>query len=189
MTAPVAVAPAAQHSWCLLALRAKSEPDPHLRANLEVVARHVAAEVAGDIPALLATLVPEPIYRVWGASSSRGPQGYAEVEQFYRDAIATGKNRLEFHISRVMVDRDTVLTEGVFRHAYSGATITARGFGGTATIEESAWYLVEYQALILWPIDAAGLIEGEDMYAGEVPRILRRLQPGELDHLGPVGRR
>lgn len=182
------LSPAARDSWQLLAQRIQSETDSRLRANLEVVARHVAAEVVGDMPTLMATMVPQPRYRVWGASASRGPQGYDEVEQFYLDSIAIGKNRLEFHVSRVMVDRDTVLTEGVFRHAYDGATIIARGFAGADGIEPTGWYLVEYQALILWPISAEGLIEGEDLYAGEKPRLLRALQSGEFDHLGPVNR-
>lgn len=186
MTAPLA--PAAQDSWRLLSRLIDTQTDPRLRANLEVVARHVAAEVVGDIPALMATMVADPVYRVWGASSSRGPQGHAEVEQYYRDSIEIGKNRLEFHVSRVMVDHDTVLTEGVFRHAYDGATIIGRGFGDPVGIDPRGWYLVEYQALILWPISADGLIEGEDMYAGEKPRVLRVLRLGELDHLGPVTR-
>lgn len=186
MTAPLS--PAAEASWHLLAERIATEPDSRLRANLEVVARHVAAEVVGDMPTLMATMVAEPHYRVWGASTSRGPQGRAEVEQFYLDSIAIGKNRLEFRISRVMVDRDTVLTEGVFVHAYSGAVIAGRGFAGADSVQPEAWYLVEYQALILWPVNADGLIEGEDMYAGEKPRVIRELRAGEMDHLGPVGR-
>ena len=53
------------------------ETDPVRRRNLEVVARHVTCEVAGDIAGILATLVAEPVYRIWGASTSRGPQGGA----------------------------------------------------------------------------------------------------------------
>ncbi|MFF2109379.1 nuclear transport factor 2 family protein [Rhodococcus koreensis] len=154
---------------------------------MEVVARHVEAEVRGDIPALMATLVAEPRYQVWGASTSLGPQGYDEVAEFYRAAIRIGKNRLEFEIGRVVVDHDTVLTEGVFRHTYSGAMLAARGYEGLQD-DSSAWFLVEYQALIVWPISAEGLILGEDMYAGEAPRIVRRLDAGEFDHLGPVDR-
>ncbi|RZL85012.1 MAG: nuclear transport factor 2 family protein [Rhodococcus sp. (in: high G+C Gram-positive bacteria)] len=181
------LSPRAAETWQLLANRAATERDPRLRANLTVVARHVEAEVRGDIPALMATLVAEPRYQVWGASASVGPQGYDEVANFYQAAIRIGKNRLEFEIVRVMVDRDTVLTEGTFRHAYSGAMLTARGYD-TVEDDPTGWYLVEYQALIVWPISRDGLIVGEDMYAGEAPRIVRRLDTGELDHLGPVDR-
>lgn len=182
------VHPVAERSWRLLTERAAAETDPRRRANLEVVARHVREEVRGDIPALMATLVAEPRYEIWGASGSVGPKGRKEVREFYAASIESGKNRLEFHVSRVAVDDDTVVTEGVFRHAYTGATLVHRGFAPLARVDAAAWYLVEYQAVIVWPIDAAGLIEGERMYAGERPRVLRRLHPGECGHLGPRGR-
>lgn len=180
--------PAAERSWQLLANRAGTEPDPRKRANLEIVARHVREEVRGDVPALMETLVPQPVYEVWGASDSVGPKGYDEVKAFYEASIAIGKNRLEFEISNVLVEHDTVATEGIFRHAYTGELLTSRGFAAEDEVEPAAWYLVEYRALIVWPIDVGGLIEGERMYVGESPRILRRLEPGECDHLGPPNR-
>ncbi|NKQ54288.1 nuclear transport factor 2 family protein [Amycolatopsis sp. K13G38] len=184
----VELSPAAERSWRLLAERAAAEADPRRRANLEVVARHVREEVRGDVPALMETLVAQPHYEVWGASGSAGPKGADEVRAFYEAAIEIGKNRLEFEISRIVVDQDTVVTEGVFRHAYTGELLARRGFATAVDVDLDAWYLVEYQALIVWPIDANGLIEGEQMYAGERPRIVSKLAPGESDHLGPPGR-
>ncbi|WP_028852171.1 nuclear transport factor 2 family protein [Thermocrispum municipale] len=184
----VELRPAAERSWQLLTDRLHAEQDPRKRANLEVVARHVREEVRGDVPALMKTLVPEPVYEIWGASDSVGPQGYDEVKAFYEASIAIGKNRLEFEITAVLVEHDLVATEGIFRHAYDGELLIRRGFARADEVERHGWYLVEYQALILWPIDADGLIEGERMYVGEKPRVLRRLEPGECDHLGPVDR-
>jgi hypothetical protein len=175
----------ARRSWRLLAERARTERDPRRRANLEVVARHVEAEVAGDIPALMATLVAEPVYRIWGASGSTGPKGHAAVTAHYAAMVASGKNRLEYAVDRVVVDRDTVVTEGVFRHAYQGKVMLRRL---SDDLDPDAWYLVEYRALVVWPIAPDGLIEGEEIYAGEVPRILRRLALGECPHLGPLTR-
>lgn len=178
----------AEHSWRLLAERIASETDERTRRNLEVVARHVREEVRGDVPALMATLVPQPHYEVWGASESVGPKGYEEVERFYESAIAIGKNRLEFEIDRVVADAEAVITEGAFRHACSGELLLSRGLGTPDEIEPAGWYLVEYRALIVWPVNADGLIEGEQMYAGERPRVVRRLAPGECVHLGPRDR-
>ncbi|MWA03198.1 nuclear transport factor 2 family protein [Actinomadura sp. LD22] len=180
--------PEARASWGLLAERAASEPDPRRRANLEVVARHVEEEVRGDVPALMATLVAQPRYEIWGASASTGPKGYDAVVKWYEDSIAIGKNRLEFEIARVAVDGATVVTEGVFRHAYTGAVLAGKATRGTAELEEHAWYAVEYRALVVWPISREGLIEGEHVYVGEPPRVLRRLSAGECPHLGPVDR-
>ncbi len=175
-------------SWQLLIDALGREADPIRRRNLEVVARHVTCEVAGDVDGVLATLVREPVYRIRGASTSRGPRGGAEVRAFYEDLVASGKNRLEFRIERVVADERTVVTEGEFRFAYPGAWLSGRPTEGDTPVAADGWYLVAYQALILWPIDDAGLIEGEDVYAGEPPRILRRLSSGELSHLGPIDR-
>jgi hypothetical protein len=179
--------PDAIDSWRLLADRLETETDPRRRANLAVVARHVAEEVRGNVPALMTTLVPEPVYRIWGASASTGPRGHAEVVAHYEAMLPSGKNRLEFEVTRVVVDDDTVVTEGIFRHAYRGSTVAGR-LGGSAAVDPDTWYVVEYQCLVVWPISADGLIEGEEIYAGEPPRIVRALQPGECPHLGPVRR-
>jgi hypothetical protein len=179
--------PDAVRSWRLLAERLEAETDPRRRANLEVVARHVAEEVRGDIPALMTTLVPEPVYRIWGASASTGPRGHDEVVAHYAAMLPSGKNRLEYELERVVVDDRSVVTEGRFRHAYRGSTIAAR-LEGVVDVDADRWYLVEYQALVVWPISADGLIEGEEIYAGEPLRVLRPLGPGECPHLGPVDR-
>ena len=164
------------------------ETDPVRRRNLELVARHVGCEVAGDVGGVLATLVPEPVYRIWGASTSRGPQGGAEVRAFYEDLVASGKNRLEFRIGRVVADHRTVVTEGEFRFAYPGSWLAGRTLPDGTPVAADGWYLVAYQAVILWPVADSGRLEGEDIYAGEAPRILRRLAAGELPHLGRADR-
>lgn len=184
---PTEVLPAARRSWRLLADKIDAEADPRRRANLEVVARHLVEEVRGDIPALMETLVAEPVYRIWGASSSTGPKGAAEVAAHYEAMVASGKNRLEYELSRVVVDDDTVVTDGVFRHAYRGDTLAGR-LGAAADVLPDSWYLVEYQAVVVWPISADGRIEGEEIYAGEPPRIVRELGPADCPHLGPVDR-
>lgn len=175
-------------SWQLLVDALERETDPIRQRNLEVVARHVTCEVAGDVSGVLATLVAEPVYRIWGASTSRGPRGGAEVRAFYDDLVATGKNRLEFRLGRVVVDAATVVTEGEFRFAYPGTWLAGRRLADGTPVTDDGWYLVAYQAVVLWPIDGSGLIEGEDIYAGEAPRVLRRLARGELPHLGPADR-
>lgn len=182
------LSPVAERSWQLLVDRARTETDPRRRANLEIVAEHVQQEVRGDMAALMATLVAEPSYEIWGSSDTRGPRGYDEVRKFYEAAVTIGKNRLEYEIGRIVVDGDHVVTEGIFRHAYSGQELVRRQRVPASDVDLQAWYLVEHQALILWPISSDGLIEGEHVYAGEQPRIVRQLRAGEYDHLGPVDR-
>jgi hypothetical protein len=175
--------------WQPLLDRIAAEPDPRRRANLEVVARHVVEEVAGNMPALMATLVADPQYLVWGASDSTGPSGHDEVIEWYRRLQAAGRNRLDYRIVRVVVDEYCVVTEGDFQYAIAG-----RHLGGvtrTETGEEvrpDDYHLVSHRTTVLWPITPEGLIEGEHIYSGERHRVLRRLTDGELPHLGPPER-
>ncbi|MDT2005823.1 nuclear transport factor 2 family protein [Rhodococcus opacus] len=173
-------------SWCLLSEAAVTESDPRLRANLELVARHVDAEVRGDLDALMATLVDDPVYHYWGATNSPGPSGAAAVRAYYEESVAMGRNRLEFAIDRVVPGVTAVVTEGVFRHAYSGVVLYSRGDDGAAGSD--GWYLVEYRSVVVWPISEDGLLLGEEVYIGEPLRAVRRLADDEAPHLGPVER-
>lgn len=176
-------------SWKILVDAVAAATDPLVRRNTEVVLRHVAAEVAGDVDALMSTLVSEPVYRVWGASTSTGPVGAAEVRAHYQRMIKDGKNRLEYVVERVVADDRCVVTEGEFRFAYLGASLTAAYTEAGESVEPSAWYYVAYRCVVLWPFDGSGLLTGEEIYAGEAPRALRRLDDGEMPHLGPLTRR
>ena len=81
-----------------------------------------------------------------------------------------------------------MVPEGVFRHAYIGQTLLERRVTGNVELDGTAWYLAEYQALVVWRMTPEGLIDGEDIYTAEPPRVIGRLAPGERPHLGPVGR-
>ena len=183
------VHPVAAASWQLLVDRLAAETDPRRRANLEIVARHVDAEVRGDLDALMATLTTTPIYRYLGATASSGPVGAEAVRAYYAKSVETGKNRLEFEIDNVVVDEHAVVTGGVFRHAYVGSELRSRGHDESTVRDPDAWYLVQYRAIVLWPISASdGLIAGEDVYIAEAPRVERQLSEDEAPQLGPVGR-
>jgi hypothetical protein len=166
-----------------------AETSERRRAILTIVATHVEAEVRGDIPALMETLVPDPQYHFWGAVPTSGPKGRAETEAHYQGLVATGMNRLEFAVDRVVVDDGNLITEGVFRHAVSGALIEPLGAAATGRpVSPEGWYLVEYRALVVWPVTAEGLIVGEDIFFGSNPQVVRALGSGELPHLGPPDR-
>ncbi len=162
--------------------------DPVILRNLQTVAEHVDAEVAGDIDRLMATLVSEPVYHIWGASKSVGPQGFDEVRANYQSLVRSGKNRLAYEVTRVVADRRCVVTEGRFRLAYPGAVLASATLSTGEPILADHWYLVEYKCVVLWPMDADGRILGEELYAGEAPRVVQHLDDGEHPEFGPVGR-
>lgn len=174
--------------WQLLLDRIAAERDPRRKANLEIVARHVVEEVAGNMTALMATLVDDPHYSVWGASDSTGPSGYEAVVEWYRRLQAAGRNRLDYVIHRVVADEQCVVTEGDFQYAIAGRELDATHAESGEPVMDDGFYLVTHRATVLWPISTDGLIEGEDIYAGERHRVVRQLAHGEMTHLGPSER-
>lgn len=183
-TTGLPVHPDAAASWRVLTDRIASESDPVLRRNLNVVAQHVVAEVAGDLDALAATLVDEPRYTFWGGDAPRRLAGMEQVQDFYEASIKVGKNRLSFDITRVLVDQETVVTEGVFRHVVQGADLVGRKMPDGSDLDPHTRYLTAYQALVVWPITSKGLIAGEEIYLGEPHQVQRAVGAGELPHLG-----
>jgi hypothetical protein len=181
--------PAVAEDRCTLAQAIAAATDPVIRRNLQQVAEHVDAEVAGDLDRLMATLVSEPVYHIWGASKSVGPQGFDEVCANYQNLIRSGKNRLAYDVTRVVASPRCVVTEGHFRFAYPGAVLSAATLPTGESILAEDWYLVEYKCVVLWPMDDHGQILGEELYAGETPRVIRHLEDGELTNLGPHDRR
>lgn len=175
--------------WQPLLDRIDCEKDPVRRANLSIVARHVVEEVAGNMGALMGTLVESPEYLVWGASDSVGPSGQDEVVDWYTRLQSASRNRLDYVIHRVVVDENTVVTEGDFFYAILGRDLT--GFHVSEigeALNDNDFYLVGHRTTVLWPVSEDGLIEGEHIYAGERHRVVRQLRGGEYPHLGPASR-
>lgn len=175
--------------WQPLLDRIAAETDPIRHRNLEVVAWHVVEEVAGNMPALMATLVPEPEYVVWGASESVGPSGRDQVVSWYERLQAAGRNRLDYVIHRIVVDEHCVVTEGDFQYAVPGRQVpTIATTEAGEEVRPDEFYLACHRTTVLWPISPDGLIEREHIYAGEHLRVLRHLADGEMPHLGPTQR-
>jgi len=184
----LSVHPDAAASWRLLEERLAAEGDPVRRRNLEVVARHVVAEVAGDQAALERTLVDEPKYTFWGGDRPRRLGSLDDVRDFYEQNRRAGKNRLAFDVIRVLVDDSTVITEGVFRHVVEGRYLPSRTLPDGGALDPETSYLTSYRAIVVWPITPDGLIAGEEIYLGEPHQVQRPVGPGELPHLGrPTG--
>jgi hypothetical protein len=175
-------------SWRLLSERLANETDERLRSNLEIVARHVEAEVGGDVPALMATLVPRPEYEFLSDSGSSTASGFETVQGLYARAVEYGRNRREFQLSLVLADRDHVVTEGALRQVMLGRHIEDFGILYEAEPAPDDWYLTEALVLIVWPITPEGLISGERVYYAQKERVVRPVASGECLHLGPMER-
>jgi limonene-1,2-epoxide hydrolase len=154
-------------TWAPLEERIAREKNPRLRQLLQQVRDHMQTEIQGDLEALMNTLSDEPNYHFWGVEMD-APKGRAAVRVFYDQMISTGGNRFHFRIHRVVVDEDSVVTEGTMRQRVPGAAVTAFGIEEVEgrAVEPEADYLAESQILTVWPADAEGRILGEDIYFG-----------------------
>jgi hypothetical protein len=175
-----------QHrTWQKVEDRLAVETDPVLRRNLETLLQHMQAEAALDMDALMATVSEDALYQNFGQGHDL--VGKAAVRRFYEDFAASGAEKLQHDIDRLVVDRHCILTEGVMRMAWPGRTLIARGFD---VDDPDADYLYEARMAIVWPIDAHGLFIGEDSYVGGdgfAGIADRRIDPADIVLYRPAG--
>ncbi|NKY84647.1 nuclear transport factor 2 family protein [Nocardia veterana] len=150
-----------RRTWETLEQRLAVTTDERHRVVLGAVVEHMKAEAAPDLDRLMATLAPAPDYHFWHDGHDVGPTGTDGVRQYYIDFLATRTNILEFAIDRLVVDNHCVVTEGFLKMIYPGSFAAQAGL---PVDDETADYLVVMRQLILWPVDADGLIQGEDSY-------------------------
>lgn len=151
-------------TWRKVEARLAIERDPRRRRNLEVVLAHMRAEAAPDLDALMATVADAARYRAWGTDDPLySPEGKDAVRNFYTAFVSSGAHRLELDVDRLVVDDDCVVTEGTMRIAYPGAIVQMLGHD---VDDAQAYYLYEARMAVFWPIDADGLVAGEETYTG-----------------------
>jgi hypothetical protein len=156
---------------------AKTTDDRH-RQMLTVVLEHLAAEADISLDRLLATLTSEPKYHLWANGADYGPKGRDGVAEFYTQLVRDKRGVLEFDITRIVVDDDTVVTEGWIRAINQGRVARGRGY---EVDDDDAHYLVTQRVVIFWPFNQAGEMIGEDGYANwDVKGGARKLTEAEL---------
>jgi hypothetical protein len=163
--------------WAAVEQRAARTTNPRHKAMLEMIARHSRAEALNDFDMLVSTLGAEPNYHFWSDGKDVGPTGWDEVMAFYRGLIGSGASYLESPKERIVVDDDNVVTEMSVRQILPGAVAKANGY---AVTDESAFYLIWFRSVILWPFDAEGKIVGEDAYVSRSLADFRKLDDDEV---------
>jgi hypothetical protein len=154
-------------TWTLVEKRLAGESDPTLRRNLELVLAHMKAEARADIEGVVATLTEKPRYITYAVPDEPvlNPSGSKDAVRAFYDAtiVQTGAHRLEFACDRVIVDAESVFTEGVMRMAYPGTTLRAMGI---EVDDPDAYYVAESRMGVVWPVDAAEQrLTGEEVYS------------------------
>ena len=169
-------------AWHQVGERIERASDDRHRARLECGREHIIAETEADFDRLMRTLCAEPSFNFWvaGNGSGAGPKGLDAVHVHYRNLIREKRYVFEIDIERIVVDDDTVVTEGWFHQIFPGTTLLERG----ADIDDpSAAYQVTMRLLLLWPFTETGELIGEDSYAGSTmfaPGSVRKLDEAEI---------
>lgn len=159
--------------------------DPRRRAILECLRDHLLAEALGDFDLLLSTLCADPHYHFWvdGSGFGEGPRGLAAVHAHYTQLYEEGRSVLEYDIDRIVVDDDTIVTEGFFDQIFPGTVLQKRG---VEIDDPDAAYAHRMRLLLVWPFDEDAKLLGEDSYSNGAmyaPENIRKLSPEEIPTL------
>jgi hypothetical protein len=124
-------------------------------------------------------LSANPRYITWGAPPEMSPDGREAVQAFYEERIVKdGLFCLEMDMDRLVVDDDTIVTEGYLRSVYYGADAARQGLPAD---DPQGFYLLTLRMLIVWPFDADGFIIGEETYSAiTTPDFFRKIDASEV---------
>jgi len=168
-------------TWAKVEERLKTETDPGLRRNLELLLQHQIAEASLDMEKLMATVSEHAHYHMHSIANGAGDLvGKSAVQKFYEEFADSGAQKLQLDTEWLVVDRHCIVTEGTMRMAYPGSTLAARG---VPVDDVDASYLYEARMCVLWPIGEDGLFTGEDTYTstdGFIGIEHRKLSPSDI---------
>ncbi len=170
------------HGWQSVERHMAKIRDPRRRAVLACVRDHLKAEAEGNFEQMLGTLAADPNYHFWveGNGFGNGPKGRGAVKAHYEGLFRERRHVCDWDIDRIVVDEDTVVTEGFFDQLFPGKVLAARG---AKIDDEDAVYALRVRLLILWPFDENAKLVGEDSYmngAMYAPENIRKLSPEEV---------
>jgi hypothetical protein len=139
--------------------------NPRHRLLLERVLQHAIGEVEADLEAVMDSLSANPVYRLWSNPDPKAaPAGRENVRRYYADIIfGLGRAFIESNKDRIVVDDNTVITEGWLRTVMWGRDVLDMG---RQVDNPDAYYLIRTRLLNVWPCDAEGYIIGEETYSG-----------------------
>ena len=158
---------------------------PRQRAMLECLRDHLLGESRGDLDLLLSTLCADPRYHFWidGNAAGEGPKGLEAVRAYYMQVFEEGRSVLEYDIDRIVVDDETIITEGWFDQILPGKILRERG---VSIDDPDAAYAHRMRVVLVWPFDEEAKLLGEDSYANGrmfAPENIRKLA---IDEIPPV---
>ncbi len=152
-----------RNNWKHIDELLEKETDDWRRHMLSQLKEHVQAECGSNLDALIATMSDNPRFHIWSATEDTGPKGYEALKEFYAGLIASGSNRFEYAVERIVIGDDTLVTEGELYTPFSGAMLKQMGM---PDIDENKFYATRGRTVTFWPFEKdTGKIIGENIYS------------------------
>ena len=152
-----------RNNWRHIDELLETETDDWRRHMLSQLKEHIQAECGSDLESLLATMSDNPRFHIWTATEDSGPKGYEALKEFYGGLIASGSNRFEYAVERIVIGDDTLVTEGQLHTPFSGKMLKEMGL---PDIDETKMYATQGRTVTFWPFERdTGKIIGEDIYS------------------------
>ncbi len=152
-----------RNNWRHIDVLLESETDEWRRHMLSQLKQHIMAECGSDLGALLETMSDNPRFHIWSATEDTGPKGYEALKQFYAGLIASGSNRFEYAVERIVIGDDTLVTEGELYTPFPGKMLQQMDL---PNINPDKMYATRGRAVTFWPFEKdTGKIIGEDIYS------------------------
>jgi SnoaL-like domain len=170
-------------SWIPLERAAAAETDARRAGLIREVARHMEAEIKGQLEPLMATLTDSPVYHFWGNGPAMVLQGRDAVAGFYSGMFATGRQQFQVVVDKIIANQDNVVTEGQVKQVNRGRDLKAAGITqvGDVPVQDDDLWVSNAQLITVWPADKAGKLIGEDIYFGVNPmQTLTRITAADL---------
>jgi hypothetical protein len=161
-------------TWKPIVEKLERTTNPRHRKMLGELLNHARGETESDLEMVLGTLSPNPVYKaVRQGPPDRQPKGFEEVRAFYVNEIfGRGRFCLEGNKDRIVVDDDTIITEGEMRLIRWGRDLAE---DGVPLDDKDACYLMTVRILIVWPFDADGKIIGEESWSQPMFKPLQKV--------------
>ena len=141
-------------NWALAEQRLSAETDPRRRQILGTLIAHAKAEAKPDFDALLATVSPRAHYHAFAsddeAHSLKGKDG---VAAYYKAIVDSGCGFIEHAQDRLVIDQNSLTSEGELKMAYPGTILEAMGIEVPSAKD---FYIYEQRLLIVWDFDETG---------------------------------
>jgi len=151
-----------RNNWRLIDELLLGEGDEWRRHMLSQLKEHVQAECGSDLDALLVTMSDNPRFHIWTATEDNGPKGFEALKEFYAGLIASGSNRFEYAVERIVIGDDTLVTEGELYTPFSGEMLKQMGMD----VDETKMYATRGRTVTFWPFERdTGKLIGEDIYS------------------------